>query len=252
MRRHYILLTFIVVALAAPAGAGIRYRFDSVTTGAQNSRLTGVAESEGKSFRMTVEHGDGLLFRDGTIVLSKDGGATVTVVNPGLESYTTLNLDQLLGGATTLFKQIATLRDPKVDVRDAGDGGIVAGLKTTKTIANSSADIDLDVMGKKSAMRITVSSTTWATTEIPADAGAFLQRRTSQTGIDQLDKIIAAHTTGAKGFPLRQVTTVHIIQGSRDQATTTTTTVSGIERKPIAAKEFEVPAGYRKIENPIR
>jgi len=50
-----------------------------------------------------------------------------------------------------------------------------------------------------------------------------------------------------KGYPLASTTTISIM----GRTTTTTTEVTGIRRGPIPASAWEIPAGYRKVDNPM-
>ena len=52
-------------------------------------------------------------------------------------------------------------------------------------------------------------------------------------------------------FPLKQVTTVHLVQNGHDIATTTTATVSNIKQKAIDAATFAAPEGYTRVDNPL-
>jgi hypothetical protein len=47
------------------------------------------------------------------------------------------------------------------------------------------------------------------------------------------------------------VSTVRINQGAGEMTATTTTTVTGIEKKPIAESAFQLPAGLTRTESPL-
>jgi hypothetical protein len=72
-----------------------------------------------------------------------------------------------------------------------------------------------------------------------------------RTGVEGLDKQIVAQTAGVKGFPLKQVSTVRMTQGTNDMTMTTTALVSNIEKKSVNAAVFAMPAGFTKVDDPI-
>jgi len=245
-----------LLAVATPALAGLSYHIDSTTSGVRESHLTGDASVEGNSFRMDVSRGDGLTFKDGAVILSRDGGKTLLVLDPSTKSYYQLDLAQLLGGAGGLMKQLGDLvkisiQNPKSTAREAGSGGTIEGYPTRRAITDSSYDVVMDAMGQKMTMSFAMNTESWSTDKIGSEAASFLQMSGTRTGIDAVDKLIAAHAGTVKGFPLKQVTTIHVKQNGRDQATTTTTLISAIVRKPIAATAFATPAGYTKTDNPV-
>src|ERR1051325_4002438 len=115
----------LLAALAPAAFAGIVYNFQSTSSGTRAATLAGRTEAEGTNLRVELATGDGMLFKDGAIVLSSDGGRTLHVVDPGSKTYYDLQLDQILGGAGSMFKQLGdavkiSVSNPKVTTRDAG------------------------------------------------------------------------------------------------------------------------------------
>ena len=80
MRR--LAFAALLAALTPAAFAGIVYRFQSTSTGTSGT-LAGRTEAEGTNLRVEMTTGDGMLFQDGAIVLSGDGGRTLHVVDPG-------------------------------------------------------------------------------------------------------------------------------------------------------------------------
>lgn len=254
MRRF--ALAILLAALAPAAFAGITYRFQSTSTGARATTISGRTEAEGTNVRVELTNGDGMMFQDGSVIVSTDGGRTLHVMDPASKTYYDLKLDDILGGATTMFKQFGdavkiTISNPKVTTRDAGDGGKIEGYATRHSVVDSSYDIGIDAMGTKMTVHVDTTTESWASKDLPAEAMNFLQARGMRTGIPELDKLIAAQAGASSGFPLKQVTTVHINQNAMDMTTTTTMTVMGIEKKAIAPAQFVLPTGLTKVDNPL-
>ena len=254
MRR--LAFAAFIAALAPAAFAGIVYRFESTSSGTRAATIAGRTEAEGTSLRVELTTGDGTLFKDGSVVLSSDGGRTLHVVDPETKTYYDLQIDQLLGSGASMLKQFGdavkiSVGNPKVTTRDAGDGGKIEGFSTHRSVVDSSYDVNVEAMGMKMVIHIDSTTESWSTKEIPAEYMNFLQARGLRTGIEDVDKIMAAQAGTSSGFPLKQTTTVHIDQNGSAMTTTSTVTVTGIEKKAIAAAEFALPKGLTKVDNPL-
>jgi hypothetical protein len=256
MKRLALLALLGALAPAALAGLSYDFRSDS-SGGAGGGALIGRTSVEGSGMRMELSKGDGTLFKDGAVVLSSDAGKTLHVLNPSDKTYYDLALYDLLGGAASMLKQLGgmvkvTFSDPKVATREAGDGEKIEGYPTRHSVVDSSYVINVDVMGQKMTIPIATSTEVWTTKELGAEYANFLQASKLMTGIDDLDKVIAAHLdTRAAGFPLKQVTTVKITQGGRTTTSVTTMAVSAIRKETVPPAQFALPAGYTKVASPI-
>jgi len=254
MKKAFIALT--IALLAQSALAGYRYKVESVTTGMQESKTTGVAEVEGKNLRFDVEHGDGMVFTDSSFVVSSNGGRTLTVADPSSKTYFDISLDQLTGGIATMMQSMGstmkmTVLNPKVNVRDLGAGDKIEGYATQRKAIDASYDMNIEMMGQKIKMSLSMSTESWMTDQIPLDFASFLQTGELHTGVPEIDKLLAAQSKSLTGFPLKQVTNIHINQMGQQIDIKTTTSVSAIEKKTIAASEFVLPSGFTKTDSPI-
>jgi hypothetical protein len=139
-----------------------------------------------------------------------------------------------------------------VAIRDAGEGETIEGFPTRKSVLDASYDISIDAMGQKLVTHMTMSTESWTTDQLSGEFTNFMQMKSFHTGFEGLDKLIDAQSDAIRGrFPLKQVTTMHIAQGNSDMTSSTTSTVSAIQRKTIAASQFVLPSGYTKVEDPI-
>lgn len=252
------IFTALFTTLFVPAAfAGLSYQFQSVTEGVQNATIAGTASIEAPNFRLELSSGDGLLFKKGAVILSRDGGSTLIVADPDTKSFYELRFNDLLGGPNSIIGQLGGLVDlsvanEKVGVRDGGDGGTIEGYPTRRSIIDSSYDINIDAMGRKMTIAVKMSSESWTTDKIEASYTNFLQARGLRTGVPAIDKLIDAQSGKITGFPLKQITTMRITHGGAgDMTSKTTTTVTGITRKPIAVAAFELPPGLTRKPSPL-
>jgi hypothetical protein len=244
------------MALASSALAGVTYKVQSSTTGMQNVTIAGNVAVDGSHLRMDVTSGDNILFKDNNVVLSADGGKTMSVLDPSTKNYYDLQLEQLLGSSTGLLRGLGDMvkvsfDNAQVSVRDAGNGGTVEGYPTHKYVLDAAYDMNIDAMGQKMTTHMTMSTESWTTDQLAAELSSFLQTRGMRTGVEAIDKLIEAQANGMHGFPLKQVSTVHITQRGNDMTMVTTSTVTNIAKKAVDVAQFAMPAGYSKVDDPV-
>jgi|SRR5581483_1924725 len=253
MKRVIVLLA---ISLSTSAFAGMTYQIESNSTGLRSASITGKVAVDGARMRMDVITGDHMLFNDNTLVLSNDGGRTMSVFDPSTRNYFELNLEDALGSATSVLRNLpgsvkVSFENPNVSVRDAGDGGTVQGYPTRRYLLDASYDVVVDAMGQKMTSHTKMTTESWATQVLSSESTNFLQLRAFRTGIEALDKLIQAQSDTIKGMPLKQVSTITVNQGAGDITMSTTSLVTNIERKAIDASQFTIPSGYTKVDDPI-
>jgi uncharacterized protein DUF4412 len=250
-----VINVLVLLTAATSAFAGITYKVQSSTNGLRNVTIAGTVAVDGPRMRMDITSGDNLLFKDNSIVLSNDGGRTMTVIDPDTRTYFEMQLDQMIGAAMSslrsnpMFKM--SFENPTVAVKDEGVGEPIDGYRTRKSALEASYDIAIDAMGQKMSTHLDMRTESWTTDQLSAELVNFLQQRGIRTGIPEIDKLIDAQSESVKGFPLKQVSTVKVNQGGQDVTMTTVATVSNIEKKDIAASQFVMPAGYTKVDDPV-
>ncbi|HYS53438.1 MAG TPA: DUF4412 domain-containing protein [Thermoanaerobaculia bacterium] len=241
-----------LVAIASSASAALTYKFQSSTSGGRSSTIAGTVAVDGSRLRMDIASGDGMLLKDNSVVLSNDGGKTMSVFDASTKNYFDFQIEQLLSSSTSMLNSLGGMvkidfKNPQVNVQDAGDGGTIEGYPTRKYVLSASYDIDIDAMGQKMTMHSVLNSENWMTERLSSEATSFIQTRGLRTGIDVVDKIIEAQTSSMKGFPLKQVATVKV----NDMTITTTSSVNNIQRRDVDPSQFAAPDGYTKVDDPI-
>src|SRR6266571_1980422 len=124
------LIASALFAIAISASAGLTYKVQSTTAGVHPMTLAGTVSVDGARMRFDVASGDGTLFKDNSLVLSSDGGKTMSIFDPATHNYYDLHLEQLLGSSTAMLNSLSGLvkvsfKNPRVEVRDGGDGGTI-------------------------------------------------------------------------------------------------------------------------------
>jgi len=255
-RYHPIMKRFLIgsalFAIAAAASAGLTYKVQSTTSGVRPMTLGGTVSVDGSRMRFDVVSGDGMLFKDNSLVLSSDGGKTMSIFDPSTHNYYDLHLDQLISSTTSMLNSLGGMvhvdfKDPHVEVRDGGAGGTIEGYPTHKYVLDASYDIGVDAMGQKMTLHSKMTTENWTTDQLSAEFASFIQTRGMRTGIDAIDRLIEAQGNAMRGFPLKQVSTVRM----NDITVTTSSSVTDIQRRAIDAAQFATPTGYTKVDDPI-
>ncbi|HUP48277.1 MAG TPA: hypothetical protein VNA04_05755 [Thermoanaerobaculia bacterium] len=254
--KHLAAAVLGLFLVASSGFAGLTYDFAHLTTGIANQTISGSVKSEGKSIRIDVGTGDGMLFQNGSFAVSTDGGQTMRVVDPAAKTFYEIDLGAIVGGADSLLDQLGgavklDVRDPKVSVTGGADGGIIEGFPTKKSTVKSDYTIAVEGLGQPMTMRIQLSTDVWWTDKISAQFTNFLQMRGFRTGVEAVDKLLAAEAGAIDGFPLKQVTTTSVSFGGSDMTSITTSTVRNVKQAEVPAAAFELPAGLARTESPL-
>jgi hypothetical protein len=253
--RRMLWLAVTILFISSPALAGVTYDFTSATTGITSQTIEGRVQADGKSLRIDVGKGDGVLLRNGSVVLSSAGGQKMTVVDPAAKSYFELDLAQVIGNASAMLGQLGG--DMKFDVRNVStsapvDGGSLEGFPAKKSTIRTQYDLSLTALGQPMAIAIAVVTDVWWTDQLPADYMNFLQMRGLRTGVEAVDKLLSTGANHIDGFPLKQHSQTKITMNGKDITTTTTSTVRNVKRADVPATVFTVPAGFAKRESPLK
>jgi Domain of unknown function (DUF4412) len=219
MKKVCALLVFVAVN----AAAGMSYNLKSSTgTG-------GRVVADGANVRLEMENG--------AVLLTNDGGKTLTFLDPTKKTYTTMSAADLVG-------MDIKVANPKTTTRDLGDGGAVEGYPTRRWAVETSFDATIDTFSVHLSMR----SESWRTEQLPEAAASIFASQSTRTGVAEIDKVLESMASAnVKGFPLKEVTTLRSKSANgKETSTTSTIEVHDIKRVNTTKATFAIPAGYKR------
>lgn len=253
------LLVSLALALAAatPSFAAIQYDFVQKNTSddavVPSRDLTGRATVDGEGLR--VEFLSGNLYPAGTYVVSTDASRRLFFVDPTKEWYTEVNT---AGIATALGTSGIEIENLKSKTEILADKPKIAGYDTIHHRVTLTYDMQVVMRGITLKQQIQTEVDMWTSTEIVATGADFLNG-SMKTGDPDLDQLFAAERAKVAGFPLRQLVTIRtrydLPQRSNLQKPTTRTItretwVTAVRHVPPDASAFNVPATYRRSDQP--
>jgi hypothetical protein len=259
VKRTILSALLLLLFLVSPARAadGLTYEFATSAKGSAAASMSGIASVEAGKARVEFTRGDGVLFQNGAVAITSDGGKTLRILDPRARTYYTLSFDDLFATAGALMKSMGSMfqlsfANQKVEVKPAGAGEAIEGYPTKKYTILTSYDMTAKVLGSDLSSRVEMTTEVWATPRLSADYATFVQSRGVRTGIEGIDALIESQSKGVEGFPLRQITTLRTTQRGRVDEQTTTVTISKIREGEIPASAFAVPAGFTEKASPLQ
>lgn len=236
---------------ASTAAAGLTYDFRIVTSGPAGSTIAGNVRVEGDRYRVEFTDGDGLMIRRGMFMVGRSGQEVVLLANTASKSFSEFKPGPLTGGVLSFLQQAGVtfaIENARVRSRDFGPSLTLEGFPTRRSRLNANFDVRMNLIGERSVTRVQMNTESWSTDRLPPALAGFLPLQGTRTGIPEVDKLLEAQAQAIKGFPLKQVTTVRVMQGDRENTTTSTATISAIAQRNFAASAFEIPSGFKKVD----
>jgi len=256
-----ILGTALFLTLSVPCFAGIHYK--SVTkTEAASAQGSGEIQAEGwvsgNNAKVTFVASSGNpVLKEGTYLITKDGGKTLYLVNPTEKTYAEWSLEGMLGTVGAVMNSLGPLlkiqfSEPKVEKVLEEDGGTVAGLPTRHYKLHTSYTMSVKVLGMGNTTDVVSDQDIWTTARLQdVGLGVWLRAEPPRTGNAEFDKLLAANAVKFQGFPLKMVTvnTSTSKRGNRTNTTRSTMEVTQLDASAsVPVSTFEIPAGYEKTE----
>ncbi|HYU26327.1 MAG TPA: hypothetical protein VEO74_14055 [Thermoanaerobaculia bacterium] len=213
----------LLLLVAVDAAAGVSYRLESSTG------TSGRVISEGTNLRLEMDNG--------SVLITIDGGKTLTILDPARKTFSTM-------GATDLVGIDVAIVNPKTAARDLGDGGLLQGYPTRKWSVETSFDATIETF----TIHVTLRSESWRTERLPEAAATILAGQSARTGIAAIDKLLESMASAkVKGFPLKETTTIRTKGAAGDEnSVTSTVAVHDVRRVATTPAQFVVPAGYKR------
>lgn len=247
----------LALAVATPSFAAIQYDFVQKSTsddGVLPSRdLTGRATVDGNGLR--VDFLSGNLYPAGTYAVSTDSSRNLYFVDPSKEWYTEVNT---AGIATALGTSGIEIENLKSKTEILADKPKIAGYDTIHHRVSLTYDMKVVMRGIPLKQQVQTEIDMWTSTEVAASGTDFLTGG-MKTGDPDLDQLFTAETSKVAGFPLRQLVTIHTrydlpqrsnLQRSTTRTITRETWVTAVRHVPPNAALFNVPATYRRSDQP--
>jgi hypothetical protein len=259
MRQKHVILTLILALVALPAFAGIHYKSVTKTEDAQTKGGSIEVEGwvSGEKARVEFKESGNPAAKQGSWLLTKDGGKTIFLVDPEEKTYAEWNLQAMLGLVGSVMEGMGPLlkiefSDPKVEKLLDEDGGTLAGLPTRHYRYRTSYLMKMRVLGMANDANVVTEQDIWATDRLQDVAlGIWLRSDPPRTGNEQFDKLIAAEAGKTRGFPLKTVTVSTTTQKKNNKQTVTRSTMEVTQLDTsanVSGSSFEIPAGYKETQ----
>lgn len=258
-----IVGTALLLVLAVPCSAGIHYKAVTKTQDAANK--TGDIQVEGwvsgdNAKVAFIESAGNPFTEKGTYIVTKDGGKTLFLVNPGEKTYAEWSLQGLMGTIGAVMNGMGPLlkvqfSDLKSDKISEEDGGLVLGQPTRHYKFRTSYTMTIKVLGMGNTADVVQEQDVWATTKLSdAALGVWLRADPPRTGNAEFDKLLTGEAGKYQGFPLKLVTVSTSTQKKGNKSTTTRSTMEVTQLDAgasVPASAFEIPAGYEETQIPL-
>lgn len=256
--KQIVYLFFVFSIFAVPCFAGIHYKATTTTQG-QNQAGTMQVEGwvAGEKARVEFMESGNPVMKKGAYLITKDGGRTLFLVDPGEKTYAELDLQAMMGMVGSVMQGMGPLlkvevSDPKVEALLEEDGGTVAGLPTRHRRYRTAYNMKIKVLGMGREASVVTEQDIWATDRLQdVGLGVWLRSEPPRTGNEQLDKLVTAEMGKTTGFPLKTVTVSTSTPKKGGQSTTTRSTMEVTQldtSADVPAASFEIPAGYEETQ----
>ena len=258
---RFAFFALVALILAVPAQAGWTYEARTTTDSDQGQDSTMVVKGwvEGEAGRVEFEQVSGpqaqMFGDDEGYLITKDGGATIYLVDPEERTYTEFDLSALFSSLGQMMEAMGGMvdidfSDAEVELLSKESGPGMLGHDTTHYRWRSAYVFEISVMGFQQRNEVDTITDTWVTDDL-ADAGyqAWLRKSPPTTGDEDLDAMIRAEAAKMAGFPLKTVSVTKTKdKKGRESTSTTTTEVTTLEETNVPADRFEIPSGYERVE----
>jgi len=222
----------------------------SITTGPRDKSVTrGLVD--GLNARIEFVEGKSTGMEKGSYMITRDGGKTITMVNPKDKTYMKIDPEQMASAAGQLMNATKgfmsmTFKNPTVETLEDEKGPAMLGLPTRRVKTKTAYTLETSVFGSKNISQVTREDEMWVTTKM-SDPGfnLWLKQRNIKTGNEDIDKLIELETGKVKGFPLKTVskTTTRDAKG-REEIATTAYEITSLKETSAPKVAFDIPADY--------
>jgi hypothetical protein len=251
-----LALATVLFPLSAAVAEGFYYEattVDQLENGKERSRSAVRGWIDGPAAKVEFADQKGTMFKPGSYLLTKDGGATLYLVDPKEKAYSRWDLEAMLATTFALLESTGPLLD--LDFSNAtskklgeDDGGTLLGHPTRHYQWQSAYDMKLTVLGMKRQYHVDAVQDFWSTDQLPAEGfRVWLRPDRTRTGNAGLDELLTGEMAKLRGFPLKMVTKSTMTTGKgKQQKSTSTMEVTTLRSESVPATTFDLPAGYEE------
>ena len=206
-------LTLLALA-AGPALAGVHSQADTPTTPdgkkPQVTRVAGWVDGPRANIVFT-ESAQPMIGRDDYLI-TQDGGQTVYLVDPSEKTYTEWDLAAMLSTLGSTMEAMGDLvnmefEDISVEKLSEEPGGERLGRPVTHVRYRTRYTMSIKVFGMSRGTHVETIQDLWVTDDALGHEalGLWLRSEPPSTGMEDLDRLIAAEMEKVDGFPLESV-----------------------------------------------
>lgn len=249
------LVSLLALLLALPAVAGTHYVTE---TRDDDGRVTARSEvwTDGTRIKVVeIDPDDSRSVAEQSYQLSPDGWRTVYDVDPASRTYEVVRLADVFAEASEALSSVPLIvrwgvSEPEVEVLAREPAADVLGLPTTRYEVRSATELWVRVLLKKWRERMETHEEVWVTDrlDVPRPEAYLADLR---TGSEKLDRLLALEADKVPGFPLRlhRTTVTTGPEGDEEREVELTEVVELDRGVALAADLFDIPAGYREVED---
>ena len=200
--------------------------------------------------RVEMEEADEL-FPPHTVLLTKDGGKNLVIVQTDAKTYREMTLDQLtsimrkklesrMSGASIQFEA------PEVRLEKAGGDRDIDTYPTQKFILRIHYSMSATAKGRHMLLPVNTTVRIWTTDLIPEKYFRFFMLLQLRSGYNELDEPMISTAQQITGFPLVEELATDVTVGPVVQHSNSRTRISDVKEATIESSIFETPKGYEK------
>jgi hypothetical protein len=252
MSKKMILVGLIVLGATFSSFGGWEYSAVTRAEGSKHSEMMNSQMSswvDGDKAKIEFIKSGSPMTPAGSFMITKDGGKIMYMVNPQRKTYSKWDMAGMAGFAGGAMQMMnMKMSTPKVEKLLEEKGEKIAGFATRHYRFRTSYTMEMSFMGVQRSTSTVTEEDIWSCPELN-DAGlnAWMNQQVSNTGSEQLDKLVKAELEKVKGFPLKRVVNTTTKESSgEEQVMKLTTEVTAIQKASPDAGLFELPAGYQE------
>ena len=247
-----VACTTLLLTSLSSLHAGVILEGTTTTQQGQRTELARVRLSvQAANARLDFIEGSHSSDPEAGYLITTNAAQTITMVDTEAKSYMDVDINRMGALAGQVVQASGGLvgldvTDQSVEMLLEERGPDMHGYPTQHRRFRTSYKMNVSILGIKRTSTIVNEEEVWVTTKF-RDSGFDMWRKRGQlqTGIESLDKLIAAEAAKTEGIPLKRIVTSTTTDGKgKSESTTTTTEVTSVKRGALSNSLFTIPAGY--------